>query len=126
MKSVLKLKVNRKDYCLRIDSHRTLLDLLRNDLGLTGVKEGCGLGECGACTVLLNGRAVSSCLLLAIQCGFCTPGMIISARSLLNKNPKPSLDEIEDALVGNLCRCTGYQKIVEAIWAASHGAIRNK
>jgi carbon-monoxide dehydrogenase small subunit len=124
--------------------------MLRNELGLTGTKEGCGAGECGACTVILNGEAVNSCLVLAaeadggevqtiegeakdgelsilqkafidhngFQCGFCTPGMIMSARALLNKNPNPSRDEIIEALEGNLCRCTGYRDIIKSVEAA--------
>jgi carbon-monoxide dehydrogenase small subunit len=128
----------------------TLLSLLRGELGFTGTKEGCGAGECGACTVILNGDAVNSCLVLAaeadggevqtiegeavngelsilqqafvdlkgFQCGFCTPGMIMSARALLNKNPNPGREEIIDALEGNLCRCTGYRAIIESVEAA--------
>jgi len=124
-----------------------LLDILREDLGLTGTKEGCGIGECGSCTVLLNGRAVNSCLILAgqiesasittveglenegkihllqqnflkygaIQCGFCTPGMLLSAYALLNENPNPTESGIKEAIAGNLCRCTGYKQIIEAI-----------
>jgi carbon-monoxide dehydrogenase small subunit len=132
-----------------------LLDVLRDDLGLTGTKEGCGIGECGACTVLLDGEAVNSCLVLAgqvegrevvtiegleqpgpeglrlhpvqqsfidkhaVQCGFCTPGMILSAVALLAKNPHPSREQIREAISGNLCRCTGYVSIVDAIEEAS-------
>lgn len=151
MKKLITLTVNQKEYELAVNPNMTLIDLLRDELNLTGVKEGCGIGECGACTVLLNGRAVSSCILLAveadgceietiegldtedglhpiqeafvehgaIQCGFCTPGMILSAKGLLNKNPNPSEKEIRTAISGNLCRCTGYQKIVEAIKTVS-------
>jgi carbon-monoxide dehydrogenase small subunit len=147
MKKLITLTVNQKEYELAVSPNMALMDLLRDELNLTGVKEGCGIGECGACTVLLNGRAVSSCIVLAveadgceietiegldtedglhpiqeafvehgaIQCGFCTPGMILSAKGLLNKNPNPSEHEIRTAISGNLCRCTGYQKIVEAI-----------
>jgi carbon-monoxide dehydrogenase small subunit len=128
----------------------TLLSMLRGVLGLTGTKEGCGAGECGACTVIFNGDAVNACLVLAaeadggevltiegeakdgelsvlqqafidhkgFQCGFCTPGMIMSARALLNKNPKPGREDIIDALEGNLCRCTGYRDIIDSVEAA--------
>lgn len=147
MKYPLKLSVNEELFELEIPANRTLLDVLRNDLGLKGTKEGCGAGECGACTVLLDDEPVNSCLVLAlqadgrrvttieglpeegkvhpiqeafishgaIQCGFCTPGMILSAKALLDRNPNPTEREIRENLVGNLCRCTGYQKIVEAI-----------
>ncbi|TFH11169.1 MAG: (2Fe-2S)-binding protein [Candidatus Atribacteria bacterium] len=129
----------------------TLLDLLRDRLALTGTKEGCGIGECGACTVLLNGNPITSCLMLAVeadgsdietiegeaiggelsvlqqafidegatQCGFCTPGMIMSARGLLNRIPDPSHEEIIEAIAGNLCRCTGYEAIISAIQLAA-------
>jgi carbon-monoxide dehydrogenase small subunit len=131
--------------------HKTLLEVLREDLGLTGTKHGCELGECGTCTVLLDGRPVLSCLALgldvegrdvitiegmargpvlhplqdtfadlgAAQCGYCTPGFLLVARELLDKNPNPSLDEIKSALAGNLCRCTGYIKIYEAVQLAA-------
>jgi len=133
-----------------VSPEMTLLELLREVLGLTGTKEGCGEGECGACTVLLDGRPVYSCLLLAaqvdgrevetiegvgteeephplqrafvrkgaVQCGFCTPGMIMTAKALLEENPKATRSEIREAIVGNLCRCTGYWQIIEAIEAA--------
>lgn len=145
------LQVNGEAYELMLDSKRTLLEVLRSDLGLTGTKDGCGEGVCGACTVLLDGEAVNSCLILAveargkeilsieglakgkdlhplqqafidqwaIQCGFCTPGMILSAKALLDRNPHPSEDEIRRTLAGNLCRCTGYSKIIKAITVAS-------
>jgi aerobic carbon-monoxide dehydrogenase small subunit len=151
MKMMLNVKVNGKDYNLAVEPNKTLVDLLRYDLGLTGTKKGCGTGECGSCTVILNGKPVNSCLVLAIQangaeivtieglkppqglhplqqafvdkgaiqCGFCTPGMILSASSLLQKNPNPTEAEIRTALSGNLCRCTGYQKIVEAVQSVS-------
>ena len=139
-------------YHLSVDPWRTLNEVLRNDLNLTGTKLGCGTGDCGACTVLVDGRTVSSCLTLAvemdgkeimtveglapsgeelhpiqeafiekgaIQCGYCTPGMQLSAYYLLKNNPSPSEQEIREALSGNLCRCTGYNKIVEAIAAAA-------
>jgi len=147
MKYSLVLTVNEESYEIQINPNRTLLDVIRNDLGLTGTKEGCGTGECGACTVLLDGEPVNACLTLAlqahgkkvttieglgkdgtihplqeafiahgaIQCGFCTPGMILSAKALLDRKPNPEEMEIREALIGNLCRCTGYQKIVEAI-----------
>ncbi len=138
--------VNDEAYCLEIKPNRVLLDVLREDLGLTGTKKGCGLGKCGACTVLLDGRPVHSCLLLAvqadqakittiegiagekphplqeafvakgaIQCGFCTPGMINTAKALLDTNPDPDETEIKLAIAGNLCRCTGYNQIISAI-----------
>jgi carbon-monoxide dehydrogenase small subunit len=147
VKRELELKVNGEEYTVEVEPHRTLLEVIRNDLGLTGTKLGCGGGECGACTVILDGKAVKSCLMLAldakgkeiltiegltrgeelhplqrafvergaIQCGFCTPGMIMASKALLDENPHPSEQEIKDALAGNLCRCTGYVKILEAI-----------
>ena len=137
-----------------MEPNRTLVDLLREDLGLTGTKKGCSIGDCGGCTVLLDGVATFSCLTLAvqadgclvetveglaeggqlnrlqqafvdhgaIQCGFCTPGMLMVTTELLRSNPQPSEQDIRRAISGNLCRCTGYQKIVEAIQAASRGA----
>ncbi|MBI4318115.1 MAG: (2Fe-2S)-binding protein [Chloroflexi bacterium] len=151
MKQLIELKVNGEDYEVAIESHRTLLEVLRESLGLTGSKRGCDEGTCGACTVLIDGKPVLSCLTLAldavgkdiqtiegvavggklhpvqdafiqrgaIQCGFCTPGMILTAKAFLEKNPKPTDYEIKHAISGNLCRCTGYVKIVEAIRAAS-------
>lgn len=151
MKLPVVLNVNRERHELLLNPKKTLLEVLRSDLGLTGSKEGCGEGACGACTVLLDGKAVNSCLVLAveakgkdiltieglgsesdlhplqrafvdhwaIQCGFCTPGMILSAKALLDRNPHPNEDEIRRAISGNLCRCTGYSKIVKAIAAAS-------
>ena len=147
MKKKLELKVNEEMWDIEVDPHRTLLEVLREDLGLIGAKEGCGLGACGACTVLIDGAPVLSCLTLAvevenkairtieglmkdnqpdplqrafvdhgaIQCGFCTPGSIMTATALLEKNPRPSREEIKEALSGNLCRCTGYKKIIEAV-----------
>jgi len=147
----INLTVNKQPCRLSVPPHRTLLEVLREELGLTGTKEGCGLGECGACTVLMDGKAVNSCLVLAaeadgkeittvegladgdklhpiqqafvdhggLQCGFCTPGMILSAKALLDKNPHPTEEEIKQGIAGNLCRCTGYAKIIESIKAAA-------
>ena len=151
MKKRIVLKVNGVDRELLVDVNSTLLEVLREDLGLTGTKKGCGQGDCGACTVLIDGVPVLSCITLAIacqgkkistiegmadkqgnlhpiqqafvdhgavQCGFCTPGMILSAKALLDRNPLPSELEIKRSISGNICRCTGYKKIVEAISAA--------
>jgi aerobic carbon-monoxide dehydrogenase small subunit len=151
MKNLIELCVNGDTYTLAVYPWQTLNEVLREELNLTGVKIGCGSGDCGACTVLVDGRAVSSCLSLAIemqgkeimtvegmapsgetlhpiqeafiekgaiQCGFCTSGMEISALHLLNHNPSPTDTEIREALAGNLCRCTGYKKIVEAVATA--------
>lgn len=141
------LTVNGARYDREVADNRTLLRFLREDLGMIGTKEGCGAGECGACTVFMNGRTVNSCMVLAVeadgadietiegeakdgtlsalqeafhkhhavQCGFCTAGMIMSARELLQRNPKPSADEIKEGIEGNFCRCTGYQQIIEAV-----------
>lgn len=148
----IRLMVNGKESVLDVDTHETLVEVLREKLELTGTKIGCNQGECGACTVLINGEAVLSCLILAIecegkeiltvegledpktgeldpiqeafienfgiQCGFCTPGMVMSAKALLNKNPNPSREEIKEGIQGNLCRCTGYEQIMESISAA--------
>lgn len=143
--------VNGRPVELTVAPNRRLLDVLRDDLGLTGTKEGCGEGECGACTVLLDGRPVNSCLVLApeasgkkivtieglsqngrlhpiqqafleagaVQCGFCTPGMILAAAALLEESPRPDERAIKTAISGNLCRCTGYVKIVEAVRLAA-------
>jgi carbon-monoxide dehydrogenase small subunit len=149
----IELNVNNQVYQLRVSPHETLLDVLRDRLRLTGSKRGCDMGECGACTVIMSGKTVYSCLVLAVeasnkpittieglsengkphliqqafidngavQCGFCTPGMILSTKVLLDKNPNPTEEEIRAGISGNLCRCTGYSKIVEAIRdAASH------
>lgn len=147
----LKLRVNGRERRVTVEPVAFLVDVLRDDLALTGTKYACGMGECGACTVLVDGEAVYSCLLLAsevgdaeittieglsrggeldvvpaafadtggVQCGFCTPGMILSAKALLAENPDPTEDEIRVALSGNLCRCTGYTKIVDAVMAAA-------
>ncbi len=145
------VRVNGKEYTREVVESKTLLHFLREDLGLTGTKEGCGAGECGACTVILEGHAVNSCLILAVeadgstietiegevkngrlsrlqeafhnhhavQCGFCTPGMIMTIKDLLRRKPKPSRDEIIDGIEGNFCRCTGYEQIIEAVLDAS-------
>ncbi len=146
MRVPMKISVNGEDYHLEVKANRTLTDVLREDLGLTGTKKGCGAGKCGSCTVLMDGRPVNSCLILApqadgaaittiegltdraphplqtafsekgaIQCGYCTPGMILTAKALLDSNPDAQEEEIKSAIAGNLCRCTGYSKIVEAI-----------
>lgn len=152
MKTLIRIRVNGDEHRLAVDPWRTLNEVLREDLNLTGTKLGCGSGDCGACTVMVDGRTVSSCLALAVemdgkeittveglapsgeslhpiqeafvrkgavQCGFCTPGMQMSALHLLDHNPMPSEREIRESLSGNLCRCTGYTKIVEAVSAAA-------
>lgn len=150
MKRELHITVNGDAYHLLVDTHHTLLQIIRDEIGLTGTKNGCGEGECGACTVLLDDQPVSSCLVLAheadgkevvtieglaqggvlhpvqqafvdegaIQCGFCTPGMVMSAKALLERSPDAGREEILHALRGNLCRCTGYVKIIAAVEAA--------
>ncbi|MHB1653053.1 MAG: (2Fe-2S)-binding protein [Desulfitobacteriaceae bacterium] len=152
MKIPISIVVNGDPYELLVSPMRKLVDVLRDDLGLTGTKKGCGAGECGSCTVFMDGEPVSSCLVLApqadgksivtiegittdgdvleplqeafiekgfVQCGYCTPGMIMMAKALLHVNPHPTEEEIRDAISGNLCRCSGYQKIVDAImWVA--------
>jgi carbon-monoxide dehydrogenase small subunit len=147
----IKIKVNGIEYSADVPANMTLLQFLRERLYLTGTKEGCGIGECGACTVIMDGKAVASCLILAaeadgssirtiegeasdgkltplqnafiekgaVQCGFCTPGLIMVAQSLLERNPKPSKDEIIEAIAGNLCRCTGYEPVIRAVEAAA-------
>jgi carbon-monoxide dehydrogenase small subunit len=147
----IELNVNGTSYELDVQPWETLLEILRDNLGLTGTKEGCGIGECGACTVIMEGKTVNSCLVMAaeadgkqittieglaeagalhpvqeafveqggLQCGFCTPGMILSATALLKENPKPTEEEIRRGISGNLCRCTGYTKIIESIKVAA-------
>jgi carbon-monoxide dehydrogenase small subunit len=150
MKTLLTCTVNGEEQSVLADTRDTLLDLLRDRLGLTGTKEGCGNGNCGTCTVLMDGAPVNACLVLALeapgraittieglgegdlhplqqalvqhggtQCGFCTPGIVLSAKALLDENPRPSDAQIRHAIAGNLCRCTGYGKIVEAIAAVA-------
>lgn len=158
MKENIHLFVNGEEVFAEVESNKTLLWLLREGLELTGTKEGCGAGECGACTVILNGKPVNSCLVMALeaaesevytiegeakngklsdlqkafisrnglQCGFCTPGMIMSARALLNKNSNPNREEIKEAMQGNLCRCTGYETIIEAIEEVVKGGPLNE
>lgn len=153
MKQLIQLKVNGEPYEIRVEPWKTLVEVVREDIGLTGTKEACSTGECGACAVLLDGKPVNSCLVLAveaqgkdiitveglakegklhpiqeafiqhgaIQCGFCTPGMLLSAKALLDENPHPTEAEVKEAISGNLCRCTGYVKIIEAILAAAKG-----
>ena len=147
MKKLIHLTINDQHYEVAVEPNQTLVDLLRYQLGLTGTKKGCEMGDCGSCTVILDGKAVNSCLVLAlqadgrsiltnegletgeglhpvqeafvekgaIQCGFCSSGMILSAKNLLDQKSNPSETEIRRALSGNLCRCTGYQKIIEAV-----------
>ena len=147
----INLKINGKTYNVEIEEDMRLLDVLRDKLGLTGTKEGCGEGECGACTVIIDGKTVNSCMVLAfqaegkdiitiegmtsekgvhpiqqafldegaVQCGFCIPGMVLSAKVLLDKKPQPSKEDIRESISGNLCRCTGYNKIASAIEKAS-------
>jgi len=156
MKHLIKLTVNGQEYEVAVEPNRSLLDVLRDDLELTGTKKGCETGDCGACTVIMDGKPVNSCLVLAvsakdkdiltiegvaqggklhpvqeafinygaIQCGYCTPGMILSAKALLDENPHPTEWEVREAIAGNLCRCTGYVKIVQAILAAAEDMSR--
>ena len=151
MKQDFVLKVNGKNYHVSVETHRTLVEVLRETLGFTGTKKSCNEGECGACTVLMDGKPVASCLVLAvaaqgkeiltveglsqgeklhpvqeafvkyaaIQCGFCTPGMVMAAVAFLDENPEPTTEEVRRAISGNLCRCTGYQQIVDAVMAAA-------
>jgi len=154
----ISLTVNGRTHEVEVEPRERLIDVLRYKLGYTGVKEGCGTGECGACTILLDGKPVNSCLVLAVsangksittvegiaqggklhpvqqafvehgavQCGFCTPGFIVNAVALLNENPNPDIDTIRYWLAGNLCRCTGYQKIIKAVLAAAEAMREQK
>ncbi|MDR3555088.1 MAG: (2Fe-2S)-binding protein [Syntrophobacteraceae bacterium] len=147
MKKLIRVTVNDVRYEVAVKPNQTLVDMIRYDLGLTGTKNGCGEGDCGACTVILDGTPVNSCLVLAmqadgrtittiegvegekglhplqkafiekgaVQCGFCTPGMVLSAKSVLDENPAPSEEEIREGISGNLCRCTGYLQIIDAV-----------
>jgi aerobic carbon-monoxide dehydrogenase small subunit len=156
MKRPITLRINGEEYDLEIEPNRLLLEALREDLGLTGTKEGCSIGVCGACSVVVDGRLVSSCLTLAVacqekeimtieglakdgnlhpvqqafveyggfQCGICTPGQIMAAKALLDETPRPTEDEIKEWMSGNLCRCTGYYKILQSIMAVAEGKIR--
>ncbi len=151
MKQLLRMNVNVQAVELAVEPYRTLLDVLRDDLELTGTKKGCDRGDCGACTVLLDGKPVTSCMMLAVQadgrrvmtieglrtdgklhplqqafvdygavqCGFCTPGMLLAAVALLEENPHPTEAQVRGAIAGNLCRCTGYAKIVDAVLSVS-------
>lgn len=151
MKHHISFTINGEKVRFEVEPNKTLLKMLREDLNLTGAKEGCGAGECGSCTVIVDGKAVNSCMMLAVeadgkdiitveglakngvldplqetfiknaalQCGYCTPGMLMSAKALLMRNPNPSEDDIKEAIGGNLCRCTGYKAIIDAIKEAA-------
>ena len=152
MKQLLKLKVNGEEHEIYAEPWKTLVEVLREELGLTGAKEGCNTGNCGTCTVIVDGKAVKGCLILArqakgkdiltieglgkhalhpvqqafidhfaVQCGFCTPGMILTVKALLDETPSPTEEAVRKAISGNLCRCTGYTKVVEAVLAVAEG-----
>ena len=154
----MRIKVNGQHYDIEAAPWRTLSDVLRNELGFTGVKEGCGTGSCGSCTVIMDGNVVNSCLVFiaeaegkeittieglsrdgelhplqqafmdegAVQCGFCTPGMILTAKAFLDSNPRPTEAEIRQAIAGNLCRCTGYDKIIRAIMSIAQATEKGR
>jgi len=156
-KHLITLTVNDERYEVAVEPRWTLLEMVREELRLTGAKEGCGTGDCGACSMIVDGRPITSCLMLAaqadgrdvvtveglatngqlhpvqqafidtggVQCGFCTPGMIMAAKSLLDRNSSPTLEEVREGLAGNLCRCTGYTKIYEAVMRAARKAKQN-
>jgi len=156
MQKTIRVKVNGKKHSMEVPTHRLLIDFIRYDLGLTGTKEGCSVGVCGACTVLMNGKMISSCLAPAVfadgqeittveglakngklhpvqrsfiqyggfQCGICTPGQVVAAKALLDEVPKPNEEQIKEWMMGNLCRCTGYYKIIESIEKAHQFAKR--
>ena len=151
MEHLINLKINGEPYKVSLKANMTLLDFLRDEIGLTGTKKGCDTGQCGACTVLLNGKPINSCLVLAVdahgkeiltveglgrngklhplqesfiqegavQCGYCTSGMLLSAKALLDENPAPKEEEVKRAIAGNLCRCTGYVRIIKAVLTAA-------
>jgi carbon-monoxide dehydrogenase small subunit len=150
-RQIIKIRINGEARDVAVEPHWTLLEAVREELGLTGSKEGCGTGDCGACSMIVDGKLITSCLMLApeadgseiatiegmtrngelhpvqqafidtggVQCGFCTPGMIMATKALLDRNPRPSLEDVRLGLAGNLCRCTGYAKIYEAVLTAS-------
>ena len=147
MRKKISVTINSELFVREVEVNTTLLRFIREDVGLTGTKEGCGAGECGACTIIMDGKSVNSCMILAVeadgsiietvegegtmeslspiqkalkdnhavQCGFCTPGMVNSIKDLIRRNPKPSVEEIKQGIEGNFCRCTGYQQIIEAV-----------
>ena len=153
MKQMVSMTINEEVYEVAVEPFWTLLDVLRNEIGLTGAKRGCDVGDCGACTVVMNGRPVNSCLVLGVeadgaelltveglarngvlhplqasflkygaaQCGFCTPGILLAAKALLDENPQPTEEEVRFAIAGNICRCTGYVKIIQAILNSDNG-----